>query len=385
VFLPFGFSFNQFAFLYDLLEFSSFLYLSLVTYPSQIPPATSNYKMVQGGTESIPYAQPMTIPNYSGMMMDGYHTAHTIYPSTPVRSPQPIAKSHHPTPSNQMMYHPSAAESPRSGYARRPTMNANYQVESHMPLTTATVASMSAPAAPSLPPLSQLLPASKAQHSQMQAVASSDPNATMVYSPPHQPHQAPPHADAYEMSPAYMPMNDSYPQQTYNHPATDSPDSAPKGRIISPRVSTSPHTVPTMNPEMIPMQGGPGSQMAMHPLQAVEGMYAYHPMMTNAPASYDGSMMPMPIEEPAHHVVYNQERHSYDSNSSSYSKRQKVFSFVSLPGINQPKRPRRRYDEIERLYHCNWAGCNKSYGTLNHLNAHVSMQKHVSYFPCIQL
>ncbi|KAI9281437.1 hypothetical protein BC943DRAFT_282467 [Umbelopsis sp. AD052] len=81
------------------------------------------------------------------------------------------------------------------------------------------------------------------------------------------------------------------------------------------------------------------------------------------------------MDEPPH-LVHSQDRHSYDSASSAYSKRQKVFSFVSLPGINQPKRPRRRYDEIERLYHCNWQGCNKSYGTLNHLNAHVSMQRH---------
>ncbi|KAI8889274.1 hypothetical protein K501DRAFT_159978, partial [Backusella circina FSU 941] len=54
----------------------------------------------------------------------------------------------------------------------------------------------------------------------------------------------------------------------------------------------------------------------------------------------------------------------------------KVYSFVAIPGANQKKRPRRRYDEIERLYHCNWPGCTKSYGTLNHLNAHVSMQQH---------
>lgn len=42
------------------------------------------------------------------------------------------------------------------------------------------------------------------------------------------------------------------------------------------------------------------------------------------------------------------------------------------------KRPRRRFDEIERLYTCKWPGCQKSYGTLNHLNAHVAMQKHGS-------
>nr|CAG8463389.1 12446_t:CDS:2 [Entrophospora candida] len=53
-----------------------------------------------------------------------------------------------------------------------------------------------------------------------------------------------------------------------------------------------------------------------------------------------------------------------------------VYSFVALPGINTKKRPRRRYDEIERHYSCNFPGCTKSYGTLNHLNAHVQMQKH---------
>ncbi|KAJ7623230.1 hypothetical protein FB45DRAFT_753072 [Roridomyces roridus] len=54
----------------------------------------------------------------------------------------------------------------------------------------------------------------------------------------------------------------------------------------------------------------------------------------------------------------------------------KTYSFVALPGNTVRKRPRRRYDEIERLYHCSWPECTKSYGTLNHLNAHVQMQKH---------
>ncbi|KAJ7043651.1 Zn finger family DNA binding protein [Mycena alexandri] len=54
----------------------------------------------------------------------------------------------------------------------------------------------------------------------------------------------------------------------------------------------------------------------------------------------------------------------------------KTYSFVALPGNAVRKRPRRRYDEIERLYHCKWPDCNKAYGTLNHLNAHVQMQKH---------
>lgn len=52
------------------------------------------------------------------------------------------------------------------------------------------------------------------------------------------------------------------------------------------------------------------------------------------------------------------------------------MTFVTLGGPTPKKRPRRRFDEIERLYSCGWMGCEKSYGTLNHLNAHVAMQKH---------
>jgi hypothetical protein len=53
-----------------------------------------------------------------------------------------------------------------------------------------------------------------------------------------------------------------------------------------------------------------------------------------------------------------------------------VYSFVPIPGAQQHKRPRRKFEEIERMYLCGWNGCQKSYGTLNHLNAHVTMQQH---------
>lgn len=55
-----------------------------------------------------------------------------------------------------------------------------------------------------------------------------------------------------------------------------------------------------------------------------------------------------------------------------------MYSFVPIPGAQQHKRPRRRYEEIERMYKCGWNGCEKAYGTLNHLNAHVTMQSHGS-------
>lgn len=62
--------------------------------------------------------------------------------------------------------------------------------------------------------------------------------------------------------------------------------------------------------------------------------------------------------------------------STNPNTNQTVYSFVPLPGAAQQKRPRRRFEDIERIYHCNYPGCTKGYGTLNHLNAHVTMQRH---------
>ncbi|KAH9070980.1 hypothetical protein EDB83DRAFT_2182668, partial [Lactarius deliciosus] len=54
----------------------------------------------------------------------------------------------------------------------------------------------------------------------------------------------------------------------------------------------------------------------------------------------------------------------------------KRYLLAALPGDAVKKRPRGRYDEIERIYNCSWTGCTKSYGTLNHLNAHIVMERH---------
>lgn len=58
----------------------------------------------------------------------------------------------------------------------------------------------------------------------------------------------------------------------------------------------------------------------------------------------------------------------------------RIYSFMPLESVFQQKRPRRKFNEIERLYQCNFYNCTKAYGTLNHLNAHISMQEHVSHF-----
>jgi transcription factor CON7 len=59
------------------------------------------------------------------------------------------------------------------------------------------------------------------------------------------------------------------------------------------------------------------------------------------------------------------------STSTSVS----ALGSMSMPA-HRTRRPRRRADEVERLYKCTWNGCEKSYGTLSHLNDHVRLQRH---------
>lgn len=67
--------------------------------------------------------------------------------------------------------------------------------------------------------------------------------------------------------------------------------------------------------------------------------------------------------------------YSYGPGSIDSSGHERLYNFNILPGAPR-KRARRRFDEVERLYDCNYPGCTKAYGTLNHLNAHITMQKH---------
>lgn len=75
-----------------------------------------------------------------------------------------------------------------------------------------------------------------------------------------------------------------------------------------------------------------------------------------------------PITPGGHPAVYG--------HAQGHQRPSQVYSFVPIPGAQQHKRPRRRYEEIERMYKCGYQGCEKAYGTLNHLNAHVTMQSH---------
>ncbi|CAI2173186.1 3170_t:CDS:2 [Funneliformis geosporum] len=118
--------------------------------------------------------------------------------------------------------------------------------------------------------------------------------------------------------------------------------------------------------------GVPGATLNyQHPAAAHQALLNSH-FMAAAQSMNNSGMLAS-----SHRALNGRKGYRTDDDMNSAGDRpQKVYSFVALPGINTKKRPRRRYDEIERHYACNFPGCTKSYGTLNHLNAHVQMQKH---------
>ncbi|QUC23643.1 uncharacterized protein UV8b_07884 [Ustilaginoidea virens] len=113
--------------------------------------------------------------------------------------------------------------------------------------------------------------------------------------------------------------------------------------------------------------------------------YAPNPDMSHSYSHHSSSMYAQPRPDWAgygqhgaspmtagHPGVYGQS----PASAPPQQRQNQVYSFVPIPGAQQHKRPRRRYEEIERMYKCGWNGCEKAYGTLNHLNAHVTMQSH---------
>lgn len=64
------------------------------------------------------------------------------------------------------------------------------------------------------------------------------------------------------------------------------------------------------------------------------------------------------------------------NSTSSPSSVNSLNYHQSSPPNSTNKRKRKKASEIERHYSCSYPSCSKAYGTLNHLNTHVSIQKH---------
>jgi hypothetical protein len=92
-----------------------------------------------------------------------------------------------------------------------------------------------------------------------------------------------------------------------------------------------------------------------------------------------------------HHPVPQSNYHSGYSGRAAYPSAQPLSVYPSpgqppmasfIPSVvedeahQRKRRHRRRFEEVDRHYSCTFPGCSKSYGTLNHLNHHIVLQKH---------
>ncbi|KAL7313098.1 hypothetical protein PS15m_006883 [Mucor circinelloides] len=248
---------------------------------------------------------------------------------------------------------------------------------------------------PSLPPLSQLLPNKKEQHPAANTQVSTDaavaaavaagmiPN--LSYPTQQQPIQ--PKSNNVLFNDFNTNNDTTYPNATTVNTTTSA--NGPAGTTATTNMAQ------LMDPVAAAAAAVAANDFSTNlPLDSIYNMpptvASMDQTVTTAPPSmylsnFDPNLMQQQTQPPAlvmqQPPLQPQPQHQHEQrarqlSSSSSSSAEKQYSFVAIPGTNQKKRPRRRYDEIERLYHCTWPGCSKAYGTLNHLNAHVSMQKH---------
>jgi hypothetical protein len=176
-------------------------------------------------------------------------------------------------------------------------------------------------------------------------------------------------------------------QRSY-HPASSTSSGSMAQQQNSPSMSQhdgrSHQTHPVKSDNDVPIDPSIAAPSPTYASYGQHSPYAPNPDMTHSYSHPGGGMYAQPRPDWAGygqhggapltpgHPVYAQNPQS----APPPQRPNQVYSFVPIPGAQQHKRPRRRYEEIERMYKCGWNGCEKAYGTLNHLNAHVTMQSH---------
>ncbi|KAL8371238.1 hypothetical protein RB595_001197 [Gaeumannomyces hyphopodioides] len=145
------------------------------------------------------------------------------------------------------------------------------------------------------------------------------------------------------------------------------PSSSHSGSSGDPSIAAPSPTYTTHAPQYSPYAPPPPPQDMSHGYaHPSSGLYAQPRPDWTGYGQHHGAPL-----TPGHHVFPQT-----PTSAPPQARPNQVYSFVPIPGAQQHKRPRRRYEEIERMYKCGWNGCEKAYGTLNHLNAHVTMQSH---------
>ncbi|EGD95147.1 C2H2 transcription factor [Trichophyton tonsurans CBS 112818] len=275
-------------------------------------------------------------------------------------------------------------------------------------------------AQPGLSPQYPSLPEAQSEQSTAdQATASAavaSPTQTEARRTPQSQYSAPPEPRSGGISASNTPQPDYNLHQNSSHPppppAAARPSPYPEYLTRQPQYHHAPHTQaggppgmaqatsPSMNPQdgqqsdhRSPAQVKSDTEVPIDPSIAASSPSYPPPYSPYAPQSHDmaqyQSHPPQMYARPDWPHQYGAHQpgmpgpYSSPASVSSASpaatagpRPGQVFSFVPIPGSQQHKRPRRRYEEIERMYKCGWNGCEKAYGTLNHLNAHVTMQSH---------
>ncbi|DAA79084.1 TPA_exp: putative C2H2 transcription factor (Con7) [Trichophyton benhamiae CBS 112371] len=281
-------------------------------------------------------------------------------------------------------------------------------------------------AQPGLSPQYPSLPEAQSEQSTAdQATASAavaSPTQTEARRTPQSQYSAPPEPRSGGISASNTPQPDYNLHQNSSHPppppAAARPSPYPEYLTRQPQYHHAPHTQaggppgmaqatsPSMNPQdgqqsdhRSPAQVKSDTEVPIDPSIAASSPSYPPPYSPYAPQSHDMAQyqshppqmyarpdwphqygahqpgMPGPYSSPAS-VSSASPAATAGPRPGQTHYRSQVFSFVPIPGSQQHKRPRRRYEEIERMYKCGWNGCEKAYGTLNHLNAHVTMQSH---------
>ncbi|KAF6008779.1 hypothetical protein HII12_004007 [Brettanomyces bruxellensis] len=104
--------------------------------------------------------------------------------------------------------------------------------------------------------------------------------------------------------------------------------------------------------------GAPGT--SAHPIHALPGIQS-------SPAT--------PPRAPSY--IIGQPQGGYPGMAGAYAPQDYAVRGAQMfPVVRPKKRKRKKYNEVERFYKCNYKNCTKAYGTLNHLNCHIMLQKH---------
>ncbi|KAI1002927.1 hypothetical protein K3495_g5277 [Podosphaera aphanis] len=176
-------------------------------------------------------------------------------------------------------------------------------------------------------------------------------------------------------APGNYPVPSSASQAPGNYPVPSPASQAPSNYPVPSPAPQTPgtYTIPSPAPQT------PGTYTVPSPAPQTPDTYAAPPHPTNNMYSQPRPDWAGYAGPPPHNLHPSFALSGAQAPSVSapvHVRSSQVYSFVPIPGSQQHKRPRRRYEEIERMYKCGYNGCEKAYGTLNHLNAHVTMQSH---------